>query len=198
MTEIQLNNLKIEEEITVGELKVGVEFPKTGIPTKPLTVTENGTYTANEKEGFNPVTVNVAGKKFTTGTVTFASTATQHTITHNLGVAPTIFILYAKITADELNYGVENEQGNRGWNYGYRYLNCRGFSDALNFGGSGAESGDLSQTYTTLIYAGIKRRQFNGNLANSWAVNGQTIKTGYSASYHYYPTNVEFGWIAIE
>jgi hypothetical protein len=69
MTEIQLNNLKIEEEITVGELKVGVEFPKTGIITKPLTVTENGVYKGGTEDGqkvvFNPVMVEVKPDKAT-------------------------------------------------------------------------------------------------------------------------------------
>lgn len=63
MTEIQLKDLRIEEEITVGELKVGIEFPKTGIITKPLTVTENGVYKGGTEDGqkvvFNPVTVDV-------------------------------------------------------------------------------------------------------------------------------------------
>ncbi len=139
----------------------------------------------------------VLGRKFTTGTITFTSTLAQQTITHNLGVVPTIFLLYAKISEDELNYGVENETGNRGWNYGYRYFNCKSFSDILNFNGSNSnEGGTLSQIYSTYIYAQVPRRVFTSCSRHS--VNETKITTGFSASYHYYPTNVEFGWIAIE
>ena len=62
-TERELSETKSTLETTRGELADTKEDLEEAIAAqitaRPLTVTENGTYTANEKEAFNPVTVNV-------------------------------------------------------------------------------------------------------------------------------------------
>lgn len=55
-TENELTETQSTLEATRGELAEAIAAQITEIP---LTVTENGTYTANEKEAFNPVTVDI-------------------------------------------------------------------------------------------------------------------------------------------
>lgn len=74
-----------------------------GANIEPLTITENGTYTATDIDGYSPVTVNVAGGVFTkeakgTFTITEETEAEGYTITHNLGVIPDVFLLYSQGT----------------------------------------------------------------------------------------------------
>lgn len=67
------------------------------ITVEPLTVTENGTFTAPEGTAYNPVTVNVAGggtANWVSATGNVAGTGGNLVITHGLGVVPDIFYFY--------------------------------------------------------------------------------------------------------
>ena len=157
---------------------------------------EEKVYDAGYISGFNSAPK--IGKRFTTGTVIFTTTQAQQTITHNLGVNPTIFLMYAKINKEDVNYGVEGEIGNQGWIYGYRYFNCKPYYHLLDFNFSNAsDGGTISQTLTANTYVNKKNFCFS-NAPTLINVTDTTIKTGYGASYIYYPLNVEFEWIAIE
>ena len=159
---------------------------------------EEKVYDAGYISGFNSAPK--IGKRFTTGTVIFTTTQAQQTITHNLGVNPTIFLMYAKINKEDVNYGVEGEIGNQGWFYAYRYFNCKPYYPLLDFDYTAANSSDggtITQTLIAKTYAGRQHFCFaDARLAIN--VTDTTIKTGYGASYIYYPLNVEFEWIAIE
>lgn len=68
------------------------------ITVEPLTVTENGTYTAPDGTAYSPVTVNVAGgggeTNWVSATGSVAGTGGDLVITHDLGVVPDIFYFY--------------------------------------------------------------------------------------------------------
>ncbi len=63
MTEIELKDLRIQEEVSLGGLSVAVEKVGDNKVFRPLTITENGTYDGGEEDGkfigYTPVTVDV-------------------------------------------------------------------------------------------------------------------------------------------
>ena len=125
------------------------------------------------------------GKKFTTGTVTFAKAQARQTITHNLGVVPTMFILFPTISQNDM---VQSKT------YGYRYfdVNQYGTFAEINLG-------------TNIIKQTLEYSSTNGALGwqNATAGVGQTIdekkfETSHRSAAYLIPTGIEFGWIAIE
>lgn len=76
-----------------------------GVTTQPLSVTENGTYTAPSGTAYTPVTVNVPTggslpsviSKIDGGSFTFASdTASTYGISHSLGTTPKGFVIWTE------------------------------------------------------------------------------------------------------
>ena len=156
---------------------------------KPLDITENGTYTANEKEAFNPVTVNVAGKKFTTGTVVFATATTRQTITHNLGVKPSIFLMYMLIPPEEMQ---------QSYSYGWRYWDISKYGTFNEIPLEG-QSEIMTQVLEYSYVNQSKSFQSCGTSTNQVGIVTETIAiTGYRSAAYHYPAGIEFGWIAIE
>ena len=136
--------------------------------------------------GFNAGKAEGGGKKFTTGTVTFTTEQTRQTITHNLGVVPSIFILYMLIPPEEM---LQSKS------YGWRYW------DTSKYGTFGeipltGQSAKLSQVLEFSYTNQIKSFQVCG--ADVGRVNEQIAVTGYRSNAYHIPAGIEFGWIAIE
>ena len=73
----------------------GGEIEPTEIEVEPLSVTQNGTYTAPTGKAYSPVTVNVSGGSVSVATTTWTnsdSTATSHTFTGLLGAPKAAFL----------------------------------------------------------------------------------------------------------
>lgn len=73
----------------------GGEIEPTEIEVEPLSVTQNGTYTAPTGTAYSPVTVNVSGGSVNVATTTWTnsdSTATTHTFTGLLGTPKAAFL----------------------------------------------------------------------------------------------------------
>lgn len=73
----------------------GGEIEPTEIEVEPLSVTQNGTYTAPTGKAYSPVTVNVSGGTINVATTTWtnsSSTATTHTFTGLLGTPKAAFL----------------------------------------------------------------------------------------------------------
>lgn len=73
----------------------GGEIEPTEIEVEPLSVTQNGTYTAPTGKAYSPVTVNVSGGTVNVSTTTWTnsdSTATSHTFTGLLGTPKAAFL----------------------------------------------------------------------------------------------------------
>lgn len=79
-------------QLTYG---IGGTVEPTEIEVEPLSVTQNGTYTAPTGKAYSPVTVNVSGGTINVATTTWTnsdSTATSHTFTGLLGTPKAAFL----------------------------------------------------------------------------------------------------------
>lgn len=122
------------------------------------------------------------GRKVATGTVTFATDITQQTITHNLGVRPSIFLLYPLIPQSEM---VQNRT------YGWRYWDMTMYGV---LGDIGVKA--LSQTTE---YSSVNGTIGHQTCQARAGMTDETIAiTGYRSAAYLIPAGIEFGWIAIE
>lgn len=123
------------------------------------------------------------GKKFTTGTVTFATTATQQTVTHNLGVVPTCVILYPK----DLSVIPENNpEGAKGTAWEFIYIKY----DKGNI--------DAGFTYQGHTNTGALTWQPNTSALLKPSATETSFITSASNQNYKFVAGIEFEWIAIE
>lgn len=134
------------------------------------------------------------GKKFTTGTITFATPQNRPIITHNLGVVPTYFFMIVKDKT--LNFTFNAEDRPPTGLYGAYIVKCfwglkeylTGENIQTNAGGYCLEWRNNNSTALTWSNNTTQPFTINETIANlNYRVGGQT-----------YPANIEFEWIAIE
>lgn len=148
----------------------------------------------------NPLSVIVqqakaSGKKFTTGTVTFATNNGNQTITHNLGVTPSVFIMLAK--PDGLNFTFNAEDAPAQGLYGFIMTSANYNLSNIFYGSS------VSNAYTKggfCLQWNPTTTGLRWNIASTiyGAPTETTVNTGYSSSATTYRANLEYTWIAIE
>ena len=125
-----------------------------------------------------------SGKKFTTGTVTFAKTANTQTITHNLGTIPSVFALYPTNFNDFPQGGTDEAKGV-----------IRGFVSVLmpnDFLCQTDNQGNTNNGSFSWQPCDIKYGNSLNNITETTIVAG-----AYGQSYKY-QADKEYSWIAIE
>lgn len=153
------------------------------------TATENGVVVPDSGyAGLSKVNVDVPprGRKFTTGTVVFTNNLAGQTITHNLGVKPSIFLLYAMISEDEMEFASS---------YAWRYWDMSAFGGLFDF--LTGNNKRISQVFEYYTYGTTTYKQFN-NGGGYYNITATQVRTDYRASYNYLRAGIEYRWIAIE
>lgn len=142
-------------------------------------------------------TINV-GKKFTTGTVTFAQDHGNQIITHNLGTIPSFFLLLVK--DKNLNFTIGAEDAPRAGIYGFIWVNEAVIAN--NFIGENLKS--LKEQFGfSLEWRNSGTSQLHwtadtGNIIEEKMPTVTTITTPYRSSQYKYLAGVEYEWVAIE
>lgn len=142
---------------------------------------EEKVYQAGYEKGLSDVSIE--GKKFTTGTVTFATANSVQTVTHNLGVVPSFIAMYVKDLSIIPPTRTEEAKGNI-----YKFTHSYITSGEIDYGScyqGNTTTGALSWTWAS-----------NENLLPF--VDETTFKTGTSAVGYKFMANIEYEWIAIE
>ena len=123
----------------------------------------------------------VGGKKITTGTVTFATANSVQTITHNLGVVPSLVAMWVKDLSIIPPTRTEEAKGNV-----YKFTHSYIPSGEIDYGScyqGNTGTGALGWTWSSLTLP---------------VVNETTFKTGTSANGYKFMANVEYEWIVME
>ena len=138
----------------------------------------------------------IKGKRFTTGTVIFSEIKGVVTVTHGLGVKPSIFLMLPKDKT--LNFTVNAENQPQAGIYGAYYINLHLLENIfLN-----SSDLNLTQRNSTLEW------RANNSIALHWEYSGagvtengvteNTIELGYRSAVYKYIAGLEYEWIAIE
>lgn len=122
-----------------------------------------------------------SGQKFTTGTVTFTTSTIKQTVTHNLGVVPSLIAMWVKDLSIIPASGSEETKGNA-----YKFFHIYVPLGSFNFG----------YTFQGNTNTGVLSWQQANNPISS--VNETTFITGAVNSNYKFMANVEYEWIAVE
>lgn len=129
------------------------------------------------------ITAISGGRKFTTGTVTFAITETQNTVTHNLGVVPSCVILYPK----NLSFIPENNSPDAkgtAWEFIYIKYDKGNIDAGFTYQGN-TNTGALTWQPITIV-------QLKPSATET------SFTTSASNQNYKFVAGIEFEWIAIE
>lgn len=125
--------------------------------------------------------ISSSGKNFTTGTVTFTSNSYKQTVTHNLGVKPSLVAMWVKDLSLIPESGAEETKGNA-YKFFHIYVPLGNFNFGYTFQGN-TSTGALSWQPATNPQS---------------KVDETTFTTGAINSNYKFMANVEYEWIAIE
>lgn len=123
-------------------------------------------------------------KKSTTGTITFASSYKQQTITHNLGVVPSRFVLYPLVPIEEMTMQKS---------YAWRYENFDMYG-TLN----SVLNGNTKVSYVLEYSTNTQKLGWQSCTAAAGSVDETKAIVGFRNASYLIPAGIEFGWIAIE
>lgn len=137
----------------------------------------------------------VSGKKFTTGTVTFAQSNGKQTVTHNLGVVPSVFIMLAK--PDGFNFTLNAEDAPSQGLYGFMITNAN-YNLTNIFSGNAVNNPYVKGGFCLQWHPTTTGLRWNIASTDGNAPTETTVTTGYSSASTLYKPNIEYTWIAIE
>ena len=135
-------------------------------------------YQAGYEKGLSDLSIE--GKKFTTGSVTFTTSQNKQIVTHNLGVVPSIFVMYPIDTPPESE--TDEAKGNVYASTHIYVPNTSYIAGMVYQGNSGTGAIKWSQ-------------------AESYGDNTTNTKTTFQPPYYRnykYVADFRYGWIAIE
>lgn len=123
------------------------------------------------------------GRKFTTGTVTFTEALAKQTVTHNLGVVPSLIFLYPKDFTVIPDNGTAEAKGTA-WKWVFFKYALAEIEQTCNMQGN--------------INTGALTWQCGGNASSSGGATETTFTTSASSAAYKYPAGIEFEWIVYE
>ena len=134
-----------------------------------------------------------SGKKFTTGTVTFATESAMQTITHNLGAIPTLFFMVVK--DKNLNFTFNTENQAQAGIYGFMWSNYENLKNI--FSGDIATNTDYGRSIEWRNDNKTQLKWYENGYGVSPMATETTITATYRNSTYKYLANIEYEWIAI-
>lgn len=151
----------------------------------------------------NPLSVIIqqaqaSGKKFTTGTVVFATDNGRQIVTHDLGSVPSVFFMIAKNVQGEFTFNAENQPplGIYGYfrnNYQPNTTSYLVGQDITDYGNNGMSLEWRANDSTSLSW------QTNTVAPATLLTPTDTqIELSYRSASYKYLANQEYEWIAIE